>query len=253
MKDNVAAKITCDDRTLELVRLYPVNVLPGNWTAGIAYPTTWFDGPVYPVPERRMWISYLITECNECDPGIVISQTHPEVPKAELAQLQKEMQNIGPGRARDIAYALAVFQFDYQTNRDRLVKTQRECLNRPPDALEDDVCDGRLVQYLANLYWRGDNELLPILFGLAQPREDVVREAGTFYADLLDRRMDVALSSLSSISEEAQKTACAMAFDDDLRFAGPKIDRIESELRKHDTDVARRCLDTLQIRAAKQR
>jgi hypothetical protein len=120
-----------------------------------------------------------------------------------------------------------------------------DCLKRAPNSPEDDVCDERLVQYIANLYWRGDDELLHLLFDIAQWREDVVDGAGRFYADLLDRRTDVAVHELSSIPAEKQQIVCGMAFDNDLRFDGPKLDRIESKLQQIGTEVAQTCLDAL--------
>ncbi len=243
IQNNISAEVTCAERTVALSGLYPAQVLPGHWTAGIAYPTTWLDGPSG-APEHGTWISYIIAECNECDPGIVVTQVHSDVPGTETLQLQNE-HGKSAGRERDVAYALAVFGSDYKGNRDRLVKTLNDCLSRAPNSPEDDVCDERLVQYIANLYWRGDDELLHRIFDVAQRREDVVDGAGDFYADLLDRRTDIALHELSSISADKQQIVCAMAFDNDLRFDGPKLDRIESKLQQDGTEVAQRCLNAL--------
>ncbi|UWZ83152.1 hypothetical protein [Occallatibacter riparius] len=244
-QSNVSSEVTCDQRTVTLTGLYPAQVLPGQWTVGIAYPTTWFDSPSG-APEQGTWVSYVVAECNDCDPGIVVFQAHSDVPATEILKLQTEPHR-NAERDRDVAYALAVFGVDYAPHRDHLVKILRECLQRPPNSPEDDLCDGRLVQYISNLYWRGDSELLHLLLDIAEKREDVVDEAGTFYADLLDRRPDVAIAALSSISPEKQRTACTMAFDNDLRFDRPKFDRIASKLRNMVTDAGQRCLDALQI------
>jgi hypothetical protein len=244
IQNDVSAEVTCDERTVSESGLYPAQVLPGQWEVGIAYPTTWFDSPSG-APKQGAWVSYIVTECNGCDPGIVVSQVHSDVPALEILQLQTE-RGRNAERERDVAYALSVFASDYQANRDRLVKTLSDCLKRPPNSPEDDVCDERLVQYISNLYWRGDNEMLHLLFGIAQRREDVVDGAGEFYADLLNRRLDVAISELSSIPVEKQLIVCTMAFDNDLRFDSIKLARVESGLRAGGTEVGQRCLEALQ-------
>jgi hypothetical protein len=250
VQSNVSAEVACDERTVAVGGLYPAQVLPGQWTVGIAYPTTWFDSPSG-APEQGAWVTYVVTECNDCDPGIVVSRVHSDVPAGEILKLQAE-PNKSAERERDVAYALAVFGADYQTNRDHIVKILRECLERPPNSPEDDVCDERLVQYIANLYWRGDGELLHLLVDIAEPRADMVDGAGRFYADLFDRRPDMAVVALSSISQQKQGIVCTMAFDSDLRFDGPKFDRVASKLRNIGTDVGQRCLDALQSKRSKK-
>jgi hypothetical protein len=242
---NVEAKIACGEHSVIATGLYPAQVLPGNWEVGIAHPTSWFDSPAG-APEIGTWVSYIVSECNGCDPGIVISQVHPDVAQTEIQHLRDEQRESSGERARDVAYALAVFDSDYRINRDRLVTTLSQCLARPVNSPEDDVCNGRLVQYLANLYWRGDNELLLVLIEMAQRLDAMVDQAGTFFADLLDRRTQIALNELGSVSEEKQRLVCAMALDNDLGMDPPKLERVTSNLRRVGTETGRRCLDALQ-------
>jgi hypothetical protein len=242
-KSNVSAQITCDARTVALSGLYPVQVLPGQWKVGIAYPTTWFDSPSG-APEHGVWVSYIDTGCNDCDPDVVVWRAHSEIPATKLTQLKAE-QSDSPERARDVSYALAVFHSDYRFNRDRLANLLAQCLDRPRNSPEDDVCNGRLVQYLANLYWRGDDELLDTLINAAQSREDVVDEAGSFYGDLLDRRFAIALNALSKVPREQQQNFCAMALKDGLSLNPPKLARIQVALRKAGTQTAQTCLREL--------
>jgi len=251
-KTNLSATISCDDYAVDFTGLYPVRALPGMWTAGISYPTSWFDGPEL-APEAGFWVSYLITECNDCDPGTVTWETHDDVAQAVLEGLRKEQPTAEGQRARDIAYALAVFRFNYDENRELLIKQLKSCLARPPNSPEDDVCDGRLVDYLANLYWRGDSRLLQILLDVAERRQDVLDEAGEFYSALLDRRMGVAMEGLLKIPEEKQRLVCKMAYTDDLRFDSPKLARIEANLSALGSDSAKVCLKTIQSTAAQLR
>jgi hypothetical protein len=124
--NNISAEITCAARSVSLSGLYPAQLLPGEWKAGIAYPTTWFDGPSG-APEHGTWISYIVAECDECDPGVVVSRVHSDFPATEVLQLQTETGE-SAGRQRDVAYALAVFASDYPGNRGRLVRTLNDCL-----------------------------------------------------------------------------------------------------------------------------
>ena len=249
IRANIAAKIACGERAVMATGLYPAQVLPGTWEVGIACPTSWFDSPAG-ARETGTWVSYIVSECNGCDPGVVISQAHEDLAQDEIQRLRAEQRESSGERARDVAYALAVFRSDYRTNRDHLVTTLSQCLARPVNSPEDDVCDPRLVQYLANLYWRGDNELLHVLINLAQQREDVVDDAGTFFADLLDRRTQIALNELGSVPDDKQRLVCAMAFDSDLRFDPPKLNRVQSNLKRIGTEIGRRCLDALQRAAS---
>jgi hypothetical protein len=251
-KANLTAKISCDDYVVTFPGLYPVRALPGGWTVGISYPTSWFDGPTQ-APEAGTWVSYLVTECNECDPGVVTEQTHNNVPQPVLDDLREEQPTADGQRARDIAYALAVFRFNYDGNREFLVKQLRSCLARPKNSPEDDVCDRRLVDYLANLYWRGDSRLLQILLNIAGRREDVLDETGEFYAVLLDRRMNAVMGGLHNLPEEKQRLVCQMAFTDDLRFDSPKLSRITEKLRASTQNEAAQCLRGISEIAAQSR
>jgi hypothetical protein len=241
---NVGVTVKCNEYTVAFSGLYPTIVLPGSWEVGISYPTSWFDSPPGGA-EEGAWLSYLVTECNGCDPGVIVSQTHPDRPQTVIARLREEQPSDTGERARDVAYALAVFKIDYQANREEVVKTLKECLLRPRNSPEDDVCDGKLVKYLANLYWRGDSGLLTLLFGIADRREDVVDDVGSFYADVLDRRPAAALDGLRSLPIEEQPEICEMAFEDDLRFNPPKLERVQMHLRQSTDYIAQTCLAEL--------
>ena len=245
-KEKVGAKIKCDAYTVEFSGLYPARVLPGGWEAGISYPTSWFDGgsPVS-APEQDTWVSYLVTECNGCDPGFVVSQSHPDPPQSVIARLREEQPHDTGERARDVAYALAVFNSEYQANRDFLVKMLQSCLSKPRNSPEEGGCDGTLVDALANLYWRGDKGLSQTLFAIADRREDVIDKVGRFYANLLDRRMIAALEELRKLAVDKQNEACEMAFKDDLRFDSPKLERVLASLRQSNDMIAQACFEKL--------
>ena len=104
------------------------------------------------------------------------------------------------------------------------------------------MCDGKLLDYLTNLYWRGDSDLLAPLLQCADSRKDVIEEIGTFYGDLLDRRTAAALRGMREVSIDKQKEICSMAGEDDLSLNAPKLRRVTSRLHAAQDDVAERCL-----------
>jgi hypothetical protein len=166
-------------------------------------------------------------------------------PPADLSNtLRKEQQDASPERLRDIAYVLAVFDVDYQKNRDYLLSSLNHCLSKPKESPEDGVCDDDLLRFVANLYWRGDAALLVPLLQIAESRRDVIGDIGTFYTDLLDRRGVNALSAMGELTDEKQELVCKLA-DDDLRINSPKRERIKAFHRETRGAVAIHCLKAL--------
>jgi hypothetical protein len=247
-KANVTATVTCDSQRVTITGLYPASALSGAWTAGISYPTSWFDDPEIS-PEVGDWVSYLETECNDCDPGVIAWQSHSDIPQGMLSGLRKEQPTAEGPRAMDIAFALAVFQYDYQANRGLLLKRLDECLADKPDSDDDDSCDKRLFNELVNLYWRGDASLLQPLLEVADHEGGATDNAGSFYATLLDQRTAIALEAIEKLPDEKQRSVCARSVEDDLRFDPPKLDRVARNLRIS-SHVATACLKTVQDTAA---
>jgi len=239
----VDVSVSCGEYRLSFPELNSTWVSSGQWELGIAYPPYWIErfGWTNAV-EQGTWLSYLSFECDGCDPGVFTTISHQTPPPAIVSRLRHEQTGASGGEARDIAYALAVFGSDYQRNRDYLVELLGSCLSRPKESPEDDVCDGKLLDYLTNLYWRGDNRLLEILLQSADSRKDVILEIGTFYANLLDRHMAAALQGLSLLPNEKQELICRLAGEDDLSIDSPKFERVKKNLGEAHNEVADRCL-----------
>jgi hypothetical protein len=134
-----------------------------------------------------------------------------------------------------------VFNIEYQQNRDYLQSLLNRCLAKPRNSPEEDGCDWRLLDYVTNLYWRGDNVLLTPLLQVADGRKDVILEIGTFYADLLDRRAPSVVDLLSRLSPEKQVEVCKMAGEDELSRNKPKLERVLKRLRAIRHEAAARC------------
>jgi len=239
----VQVKVSCGDYALNFPKLPPSWVSPGQWEVGIAYPPFWMERFGYlRAVEQGTWLSYLESECDGCDPGVFTTVSHPSPPASLIANLRREQPSSSGGRARDIAYALAVFNAEYRQNREFLLKRLNTCIDRPKDSPEDEVCDGTLLDYVTNLYWRGDSTLLQPLLQLADSRKDVIHEIGRFYADLLDRHAATTVDGLSKLAPEKQRTICRLAGEDEYSIDEPKLERVTEHLHAIRNETANQCL-----------
>jgi|GEM_PF-7001412 len=246
-KNNVDVNIICDKYTLNFTGLYPSWISPGHWETGIAYPPFWFEILGYqfrrnPVIEKGTWFSYLVSECNDCDPGVVTAFSHSNPPLSLIKHLRQEQPNASGKRARDIAYSLAVFNIEKKRNSDYLINLMNTCLANPKDSSEDDICDNILLEFITNLYWRGDERLLDPLLQLSDSRKGFINEVGTFYGDLLDRKPINAVQGLRHISVDKQIAVCKMAGEDNFSIDGPQLDRVVKQLDSLGNDIAENCL-----------
>ncbi len=244
----VDVSVGCDEYTLQFPKLYPTWISAGSWEIGIAHPPYWFErfGSTTAI-EHGTWLSNLESECHGCDPGVVTTISHSTPLPSLVALLLREQPNATGGRARDIAHALAVLGSDYQQNRDYLLGLLNACLSKPKQSAEDDVCDARLLDYVTNLYWRGDSELLVPLLQSVDDREDVINEIGLFYGDLLDRHANTALQGMRMLPENKQRMVCKLAGEDDFSLDSPKYERVTNHLQNVGGQVAEHCLEEIQI------
>jgi hypothetical protein len=236
-EETLDVRVSCGKYTMTFPKLYPTWVSPGSWEIGIVHPPYWFEQFRYTgAVEHGAWLSYLVR-------GIgITSISHQTPPASEVKPLRIEQRTASGERARDLAYALAIYNVEYRQNRDYLLGLLNACLSRPSESAEDEVCDHRLVDYATDLYWRGDNTLLPALLQMADSRKDVIGEIGTFYAQLLDRRAAVAIQELQRLPVAKQKTICQLAGDDDFSIDAPRLNRVAHQLHGIDGEVGDRCL-----------
>jgi len=238
----VDISLTCSGHTLIFPHQHPAFVREGDWQLGIAHPLYAAKEYAYTHEfDRGAWLGYLIFEG---EPGVVTFSSQPDPPADLSDALRKEQQGASPERLRDIAYVLAVFKVEYQKNRDYLLSSLNNCLSRPKESPEDDVCDSDLLTFVANLYWRGDTALLAPLLQIAEFRRDVIGDIGTLYADLLDGRGVIVLSAMAELPDDKQQLVCKLA-DDDLSFNSPKRERIKAFLREARGTAAVQCLSAL--------
>lgn len=240
--DSVDLSLSCGGHA------YAFSAHPGffhveQWTLGTAH-------PVYAIREygythafdRGAILDYLIFET---EPGRLTLTVERDPPPGAIAELQGEQVQASEGRSRDIAYELAVYNYDYPANRLYLLNVLNRCLMRPKDSPEDDECDGDLLKFLTNLYWRGDDELLSPLLDIASDRRDVIGEIGRFYSDLLDGHSKNILKAMESLRTEKQSVICKLAYEDDMSMDSPKLARVQAMLRNEGSKVAKNCLREL--------
>jgi len=250
-RQDISVNISCDQYAVSFSDLAPGLALPGYWDVGIAHPPSWFEVEAGTIAPTSMWQTYLSSDCYHCDPGIITSESHSEVPTALMRRYLEEQPTASGTAARDIAYSLAVFHVEPDRNRNYLVELFGTCLSRPKNSPEDDVCNSRLLEYLTNLYERGDEGLLAPLLQAAESRKDVVDDIGNFYAQMLDHQPATLLKGLETLSAEKQQFVCNSAGADDIRFDPPKLERVTKNLLAADSDAARRCLNEVKLAASR--
>lgn len=212
-----------------------------DWQVRIDYP------PFVQVVEHgtNTWVSYLEPQVGG-DAAEITGYSDP-VPGVVERLIAEQPSSTG-GRARDIAYALAVFGSDYQKNRDFLLQLLNTCVQKTQGSPEDDGCDYRLLDYLVNLYWRGDTTLLQPLLQIADPERGSLGFIEDFYADLLQRQPARAMQSLQTLDAQRQETVCDVAGEG---IRGTQFKNVERSLRAFGNGVANRCLE--RIRAQRVR
>jgi len=243
-ENNIDIHIGCGEYSFDFPGEYPVRLLPGVWKLGIRYPSTWFEGrSEEPIIEKGTWLSYVDWECNECEPVVESVISHADPPTVFVDRLRREQSGASGEKAMNIAYDLAVFNVDYEKNRNYLLSLLDMCLSSPDKSSVEDVCDDtKLNKFLVNLYWRGDSGLLTMLLQNADSKAYVVEESGDFYGDMLDRRTAVLLQNLSRLPVEKQMAVCRLAGKDDFSINSPKEERVAKQLRAIGGNLAERCL-----------
>jgi hypothetical protein len=146
----------------------------------------------------------------------------------------------------EIAYALAVFGVDYDLNKRHLLDLWESCLASPDRTAIEGVCnDTRLSLMLANLYFRGDETILPSLLIAADSKAYAAEELGHFYAEMLDKSTDKILGSMAGLPAATQRAMCRNAMYLNLDLDPPMRNRVTSQLRDSMRPNGVTCLDAM--------
>jgi hypothetical protein len=244
--NNVSVRIDCDGFSIHREKLYPVVLLPGEWKAGLLYPSHLLDRDVAARMNDLMWADTLTYACYDCDPGIVILQEYRadaipySIAVEHLDQLKLERLTAKGERARDIAYELTVYGFESQKNRKTLLDLHEHCIQQtdlPPDV----VCDEKLAYELQNLHWRGDAALADILFNAVHSSNYYEENIDYFYFDYLFNKPEEMMRQISRFSPDDQTLLCSHA----QRVAySRETEAIIANLHKINSPEAMRCLQT---------
>jgi hypothetical protein len=172
--------------------------------------------------------------------------SHPDIPVNVVDRLRREQPVASGERARDVAYALAVFKVEYDRNRNYLLNLLDQCLSLPIKTPNGDLCDSNLGDYLINLYWRGDGALLQRLLQMADSQSKAVDNDSYFYSEMLEQRTAVFLQGLDGLPFDKQKVICKLAGDDDLSMNFPKEERVFKQLKAIGGNPATRCIQEIE-------
>jgi len=246
-RDNIDIHIRCGAFGLDLPHSYAAYLAPGSWEFGVSYPDSWFDHSFHEPQSSEVgnWVMFLLLDNSE--PGIVVREAHFDIPKGVPERLLQEQPHATGQRAMEIAFALAVLDEEREKNRDYLLDLFSVCLANPSKPAIEGICDNtRLASMLANLYERGDKSLLRPLLTAAEPSAYVAEELGDFYATSLDRRQGEFLRALAEMPLADQVRVCSEAQRDSFSMDGPLSDRVAKQLRTDGSEVALRCLRTIE-------
>jgi hypothetical protein len=242
-QNNIDIHVVCNGVVFKFPNQYPARVLPGTWEVGIDYPPHWFEQfRRNEIIESGMWLTHLSTECIGCDPGVITSVTHADLPKEMAAQVRRHQSTATGTAARDAAYALAVYGIHYKRNSDYLLSLLQRCLTHLDNSLEDDVCNETLLDELTNLYWRGDKAILDPLLRSAGSKSNAVDELGDFVASLLDRQTRAAIEELAGLPEPQRQAVCRLAGIDEFSLNTPRFKRIAAKLNSVGESISLECL-----------
>ncbi|MGA2219716.1 MAG: hypothetical protein ABSG51_16620 [Terracidiphilus sp.] len=180
---------------------------------------------------------------NPADPEGILIQLAPDdgpppslalkpAEKARAIRLLVAVKRDETGWHRQLAiYLLATLGYDYERNREELLRVWRK-----------DGDDGTMG-LLIGLYDQGHKEFLqPLLAGYNGMNAAASEGLGTFYSEQLEKNPRGFLAVLSTFSPRRQLVLCTVAGGTDGGGMGPKTEgRVLANLKEIGGEVAQRC------------
>ena len=245
--NNVSIHLACGEQFFDLTEDYPVRLQPGLWRLRILYPDAWKRDDLFMHPDLLgFWTKILEVECDGCDPGIDISESVDERPAGVVDQLENEQPKATGERAMEIAFALAVFGEKYKLNRNYLLELWKACLASPDQAAIEGICDDTTLSFmLADLYYRGDETLLPVLLNAAESKSYAAEELGHFYAEMLKNQSEKLLEAMNGLPASTQSAICRDAVPLELYVDTPRRQQVDSNLLASKQPNAASCLKAM--------
>jgi hypothetical protein len=187
--------------------------------------------------------SALEKNSNPADPEEILRQLAPEdapppslalkpAEKARAIRLLVAVKRDETGWHRQLAiYPLATLGYDYEHNREELLRAWRN------DG------DDETMELLIGLYDQGHKEFLqPLLAGYNGMNAAASEGLGTFYSEQLEKNPRGFLAVLSTFSPQRQLALCTAAGETDGGGMGPKTERkVLANLKEIGGEVAKRC------------
>lgn len=154
---------------------------------------------VPPVPKTPEGIVDYLVPDNLAYPGRL-----DRLPKADAvnALTKAQASAMGP-RADSIAFLLLLLGQNVDANRQRLFDSLREC--RP----DPDNCNDQVIEYLGNLYSRGDNLVIePLLDAMPNADSVVAEELGSTLEDMISGNARPFMTALARRTPAQQRAVC---------------------------------------------
>ena len=105
-------------------------------------------------------------------------------------------------------------------------------------------CDPRLLEFLASLHWRGDEEILPLLFSFSVADRRPIDELSKFYLEVFERQPVSIVRHLREVNGKVRDRVCQ-----DMRqeLVWHQRDQVSKQIRSaappsFDYVFARQCL-----------
>lgn len=129
-----------------------------------------------------------------------------QLPKVDaINALTKAQPNAFGQRADSIAFLLVLLGQNIDTNREHLFASLREC--RP----DPDNCNDQVIEYLGNLYSRGDNLVLEPLLDAVPKADTVVAEGlGSTLDDMIAANARPVITALARRTPAQQRGVCQL-------------------------------------------
>jgi hypothetical protein len=165
----------------------------------------------------------------------------PEEKSKALKRLQFAQKQATGERSQEVAFLLAAYGFDYETNRDYLVHALRGCTS--PSIKFG--CNDNTGAFLIVLYERGHKELLEplMLLGKDSYNAALAESVGAFYSDVLIKNPTEFLDTIQRFAPRTQQRVCELAGSGDGGGMSPAdLQRVRKQLRAKGGDLAARCL-----------
>ncbi len=158
-----------------------------------------------------------------------------------VKRLRSAQERATGKRSQEVAFLLAVFDSDYEKNRDYLVHVLSGCTS--PSIKFG--CNEDVGAFLIALYERGHGDVLEplMLLGKDSYSASLAEMLGSFYSDVLSNNPIDFLETIRRFKPETQRRLCELsAAGDGSGMAAKDLQRVRRQLKATGGELALTCL-----------